>query len=453
MSNKVRATNGNSSASRRGFLGQSCKALGGAALAGNLAIARSAHAAGEETIKIALVGCGSRGAGAATQALNTKGPVKLWAMADMFENRLNASLNNLIKGEQASYDREAHQGFATRIDVPAERRFLGFDAYAKAVDSGVDLVILATPPHFRPMHYEYAVKQGKHVFMEKPVAVDASGIRRLLAANEQAEKKNLKVSVGLMYRHRLPNQETIQRINEGAIGDISLLRCYANTAFMRNTPRRPADVSEMDYQLRNPYHFLWLSGDYFVDNLLHFIDLGLWAKGGHPVSAQGQGGRQFRLEQQSGDCYDHHFVEFTFDDGVTMYGQTRQISGCWNQAAAMVDGTKGCASIDRGRIEGANPWRFRGPNTNQYQIEHDVLFDAVRNGKPHNEVEYAANSTMTAIMGRMASYSGQMVRWEEAISSTVSLVPKRYAFDAEPPVVADANGQYPVAMPGVTKVF
>ncbi len=441
--------------SRRDFLRGSVgiAAAGTAALRVSSSIASRAYAAGDETIKVALIGCGARGTGAASQALKTRGPVKLWAMADLFQDRLETSLNNLTKGQQADYDREAHEGFSAKIDVPPERRFVGFDAYKQAVDSGVEMVILATPPHFRPVHYEYAVKQGKHVFMEKPLAVDAPGVRQILAANEEAKKKDLKVSVGLMFRHNTRYQETIKRLQDGAIGEVAFMRCYWNTSFLRDTRPRPADMTEMYYQLRHPYHFLWVSGGYFVDALLHFIDVCLWLKGGHPVTAQGQGGRQFRLDTQHGDTFDHHFVEFTFDNGTKMFAQTRQISGCWNSASAHAHGMDGCADIGRGRIEGAGKWRFRGPVPNYYQVEHDVLMDAIRNNKPHNETDYAAMSTMTAIMGRMASYSGQVIRWGDALNSKRSLAPERYAFDAAPPVVADKNGYYPVAMPGVTKVL
>jgi len=408
---------------------------------------------GNDTIKIALIGCGSRGTGAASQALATEGPVKLWAMADVFGDRLEGSLANLAKGEKADYDREAHAGLEAKIDVPPERRFVGFDAYQKAIDSGVDLVILATPPQFRPAQFEYAVKQGKHVFMEKPLAVDAPGIRQILHANEEAKQKNLKVSVGLMYRHNLQLQETIKRIQDGAIGAIPLLRCYWNMGPMRDTPPRRPEMSEMVYQLRNPYHFLWLSGDYFTDALLHFLDVCCWAKGAYPVNAQGQGGRLTVSETQRGDTYDFHCVEFGFADGSRMIAQTRQIAGCWSQSGAFAHGVQGFSDICRGAIQGSIAWRFRGHPANPYQVEHDVLFDAIRKDRPHNEVDHAAKSTMTAILGRMASYSGQWIEWETALQSNVRLGPESWSFDGAAPVIADATGNYPVAIPGVTKVF
>jgi myo-inositol 2-dehydrogenase / D-chiro-inositol 1-dehydrogenase len=412
-----------------------------------------ASAMGDQRIKVALVGCGSRGTGAAAQALATKGPITLWAMADLFADRLESSLANLAKGEAADYDREAYQGLKAKIDVPPERQFVGFDAYQKAIASDVDLVILATPPHFRPSYYEYAVQHGKHVFLEKPLAVDAPGVRRIIEANKEAKRKNLKVSVGLMCRHNQSTQETVKRLQDGAIGPITLVRCYWNTGFLRDTSPRPADMSEMLYQLRNPYHFLWLNGDYFVDALLHNIDVACWAKGAFPISAQGQGGRIIYSDRQCGDIFDHHFVEYAFEDDTKMFAQMRVISGCWTMSGTELHGPKGTASVNHGEIRGANAWRFRGKMANPYQVEHDVLIDAIRRDRPHNEVDDAAASTLTAIMGRMASYSGKVVDWNTALNSTLRLGPEKYSLDAPAPVVADATGKYPVAVPGVSKVF
>lgn len=436
---------------RRQILAGGATAAGAALLQTRLA---GAFASGDETIKVALVGCGSRGTGAICQALSTKGPIKLWAMADVYSDRLERSLKNLLKGMTSAYTRTVHAGFKSQIDVPPERRFVGFDAYRQAIQSGVDLVILTTPPHFRPAHFEYAVEQGKHLFMEKPLAVDAPGIRRLMAANEEAKRKSLRVGVGLMSRHNLRVQQTIQKIHDGVLGPINLMRSYCNTGLFRDTSPRPPQQTEMDYQLRNPYHFLWLGGDYFIDNMTHFLDLCNWAKGAHPVEAQGQGGRSLYLPMQSGDTFDHHAVEFTYADGVKIFTQIRQMPGCWNRACVYVHGPDGLAELPRGQInKGKHPWRFRGTVPNPYQAEHDVLVEAIRKGTPHNEVEYGATTTMTAILGRMASYSGQMLRWDEALQSSISLAPKRYAFDAKPPVVADSTGRYPVAIPGTTKVL
>ena len=440
-----------SATSRRGFLKRSSSVLAGGAL--TAAISTRAHASGDETLKVALVGCGGRGTGAVAQALCTAGPVKLWAMADVFANRLKASHKNLTSGQDARYDLVAHKGYGQKIDVPPQRRFVGFDAYKQAIDSGVDVVILATQPHFRPEHYEYAVKQGKHVFMEKPVATDAPGIRRLLAANEEAKKKNLKVVCGFQRHHMAIYQETMKRIKDGALGDIMLLRCYWNSSAGGNIPSRPKDVSEMKHQLRYPYCFTWLSGDHIVEQHVHNIDICNWVMDAHPVEANGMGGRQFRNGRDNGEIFDHHAVEFTYADGTKMFSQCRHNPGCTNNVSEHALGSKGSADIGRGRISGPNKWRFRGKTFKPYQVEHDVLFDAIRKNKPHNEAEYAALSTMTAIMGRMATYSGKVMKWDQALNSSQSLSPAQYTWDAKPPVVADANGVYPCAMPGVTKVL
>ena len=293
--------------------------MAGAALFSELA-GRS-FAGHDSTIKVALVGCGFRGTGAATQVLSTRGPVKLWAMADLFHDRLQSSYHRLVHGIQADYDREASAGFAARIDVPPERRFVGFDAYQKAIDSGVDLVLLTTNQHFRPAHFAYAVDRGKHVFMEKPLGVDVPGIHQLLAANEEAKKKNLKVGVGLVMRHTRHVQECIRRVKEGAIGPVGLMCCYFNFSGLRETPPRPDDMTEMTYQLRNPYHFQWLSGDYIVDAVVHYLDLALWLHGNPPVTAQGQGGRQAYLPNFQGDTFDHIVVEYTFDDRTKLFAK------------------------------------------------------------------------------------------------------------------------------------
>ena len=412
-----------------------------------------AHTSADETIKVALVGCGFRGTGAAAQALLTKGPVKLWAVADLFSDRVESSLNGLQRGLQAENDRDATAGLGAYVDVPPERRFVGFDAYKQAIDSGVDLVILATHQHFRPMHFAYAVKQGKHVFMEKPMGVDVPGVRQVMAAGEEARKKNLKVGVGLYMRHSRRVQETLRRVREGAIGPTELMCCYFNMSFLRSTPPRPADMNEMTYQLRNPYHFQWLSGDYVVDALVHYFDLCLWLHGGHPVSAQGQGGRQTYLPDQQGDTFDHQAIEYAFKDGVRLFAQTRQISGCWTQSTAQVYGPHGRADLFRGWIEGSKPWRQRGRIPNPYQVEHDVLMNAIRRDEPHNDVDHAARATLVGIMGRMASYSGQQITWDQVVNCNVSLAPERYAFDATPPVLPDQTGRYPVPTPGVTKPY
>ena len=440
--------------SRRSFLQKSGAIVTTSALAGSLSLARGAHAAGDDALKVALIGCGGRGTGAIVQALNTQGPVKLWAMADLFEDKIEGSLATLAKRDKGRYDRQSHDGLSGMIDVPPERRFVGFDAYQKAIDSGVDVVILTTQPHFRPIHFDYAIQKGKHVFMEKPVATDVPGIRQVLAAAETAKKKNLKVGVGFQRHHDARYMETVNRLRDGAIGKIDFLRCYWNSSGARQPFVKEPDMTEMYYQLRSAYYFTWLSGDHIVEQHVHNIDVCNWIMGGHPVSAQGQGGRQVRIGPLVGDIYDHHFVEYTYADGTKMFSQCRHIPGCWNQVAEYSVGKTGHADVGGGQIDaGDNRWKYRGEKQNPYQVEHDVLFDAIRNDRPHNEAEYGAITTMTAIMGRMATYSGKVISWDDAIKSKISLAPNRYDWDGTPSALPGPDGLYPCAIPGVTKVM
>ena len=340
------------------------------------------------------------------------------------------------------------------LDVCGLNRFVGFDAYQKAIDSGVDVVILTSQPHFRPIHFEYAVQQGKHVFMEKPVATDSPGIRRVLAAAEAAKEKNLKVGVGFQRHHDAVYTETVGRLLDGAVGKINHLRCYWNSSGARQPFVKEPGMTEMYYQLRSAYYFTWLSGDHIVEQHVHNIDVCNWIMGSHPVTAQGQGGRQVRIGPLVGDIFDHHFVEYTYPDGTRMFSQCRHIPGCWNQVAEFVAGSKGQSDVGGGKIEtDGDSWTYRGPKQNPYQVEHDVLFDAIRNDRPHNEAEYGATTTMTAIMGRMATYSGQVIPWDDALQSKVSLAPDRYDWDGTPSVVAGEDDLYPCATPGVTRFF
>ena len=423
-------------------------AAGVAAALGTLDAARAAHAAGGEELKIALIGCGGRGTGAAAQALGTAGPVKLWAMADAFEDRLEGSLKRLLKGGKVS--RGTSEGLADRIDVPPERRFVGLEAYRQAIDAGVDVVVMATPPGFRPMQFDYAVRQGKHVFMEKPVAVDGPGIRQVLATAEEAQRKGLKVSVGLHRRHDPVYQRNVGRIHDGLLGRVRLLCAYSNRAGTGKYLKRTPEMTEMQYQVGHWYYFTWLSGDFIVEQSVHMLDVCNWAKGDYPVEAQGQGGRQVRTGNDYGQIYDHFAIEYTYEDGAKLFSQNRHIRGCWNDISHHAYGTEGHLQI--GEAPRADRRRDREA-ANPYQIEHDVLFDAIRHDKPRAEAEYAAMSTLTAIMGRMAGYSGNVVTRDQALHSTLSLSPDRYTWDATPPVLPDETGAYPVPMPGVTKAW
>ena len=407
-----------------------------------LPAARFAHAAGSDEIKVALVGCGGRGTGAANQALNTMKGLKLVAVADVSPERMATSLASL-KAQHPEL-----------VDVSMANQFIGFEAYRQAI-AQCDLAICATPPGFRPIHFEEAVRQGRHCFLEKPVAVDAPGVRRVLAAAEEAKRKGLKVGVGLQRHHQPSYIEAVKRLQDGAIGDITSMRCYWLGNARDGLERKP-DETEMQYQIRNWYFFAWLSGDHIVEQHIHNIDVINWIKGGYPVRAQGMGGRQVRNKKTHGHIFDHHFVEYEYADGSRLFSQCRQGQlGAFNQVSESVTGTKGGAELGLRnrlfRITGANPWEMNVKVAEDgHQLEHYPLIDAIRNNKPMNEAEHGAKSTMTAILGRMATYSGKMVEWEEAIASKLDLSPKTLAWDAAPPILPDADGFYPVAIPGQT---
>ncbi len=433
---------------RRTFLKTGSAAMAGGALLGSLSAERFAHAAGSDELKVALVGCGGRGGGAADQALSTYqlGPLKLVAMADVHEDRLQGTLKNLTTKH------------AERVDVPKERQFLGFDAFEKAI-AIADVVILATPPGFRPMQIEAAVKAGKHIFTEKPVATDAPGIRKVLAAAEEAKKKNLKIGVGLQRHHQAGYIETVKRLHDGEIGDIVSMRCYWNgqTPWVKTRESLEKQygrkLTEMEYQMRNWYYFTWICGDHIVEQHIHNLDVIDWVKKGHPVKAQGMGGVEVRKGPDYGEIFDHHAVEFTYADGSVCFSQCRHQPGCWNSVSEHVVGTKGSANVGGNTILGENKWRYKNEGAKDpYQQEHDDLFTAIRKNTPYNELEYGAHSTMTAILGRLATYGGKEVEWDKAIKSEISLFPDKLAWDAPMKVNPDADGMYPHAIPGKTVV-
>ncbi|RMG37006.1 MAG: gfo/Idh/MocA family oxidoreductase [Planctomycetota bacterium] len=440
-----RKTNASSGRSRREFLKTSSASIAAGLAAGQLAVAKAAFSGGDDTIRIGLIGCGGRGTGAAAQAMNTAGPTKLVAMGDAFEDRLQTSLKNLQRQH------------GQKVDVPPERQFVGFDAYKKVLACDIDLVILATPPGFRPLHFAAAVDAGKHIFMEKPVAVDAPGVRKILEANKVAKEKKLAVAVGLQRHHEPRYIETIKRLKDGAIGDIVLARAYWNGGGVWVRPRKPGQT-EMEYQMRNWYYFNWLCGDHIVEQHIHNIDVINWLKDAYPVTAQGQGGRQVRIGKDYGEIYDHHFVEFTYADGTKMLSQCRHIRNCWNQVAEFAHGTKGSADISGATIrdaKGETVWRFGRGGGGGHQQEHHDLFAALRAGKIPNEGDYGALSTMTAIMGRMATYSGKVIEWDKALNSelVISPVEKFTSFDDTPPVLPGPDGMYACALPGITRVL
>jgi myo-inositol 2-dehydrogenase / D-chiro-inositol 1-dehydrogenase len=423
---------------------------GTAALAAGLGIARTAHAAGSDVVRLGLIGCGNRGTGACREALLTEGPKRLVAIGDLFPERIEFSLKNLLK-----YD-DIHSS----IDVPDDRRFVGFDAYQRVIDAGVDLVLLATPPHFRPIHYAAAIQAGKHAFLEKPICVDAPGYRQLLAANAEAKRQKLSVVVGLQRRHQRNYLEGVQKIRDGAIGDVTYIRTYFNVpAGGRSGMLRPAGMSELEYQIRHWGVFLWLCGDHLVEQATHQVDVANWVLNAHPVRASGLGGREVRRGPGNGDIWDHHTIEFEYEGGARYFCQARQQAGTWDHVSESVHGTKGMLVL------GTGPWGF-GDLTprdlrdkkrvveNPYRREHDNLFASIRGTGPYRlDAEYGATSSMTAVMGRMATYSGRLITWDEAVQSELRLGPDRYTWDADPPVKADASGAYAAAVPGETRVL
>ena len=438
--------------SRRDFIktGSSMLVAGGA-MAGTLSLARSAHAFGSDQIKIGLVGCGGRGTGAADQAMNTEGDTKLVAVGDVFEDRMSSCLRSLSSRH------------SKQVDVPKERQFVGFDCYKKVIESDIDLVILATPPGFRPLHFETAVNAGKHVFMEKPVASDAPGVRRVLEANKIAKEKNLAVAVGLQRHHEKAYIETINRLKDGAIGDIIFCRAYWNSGGVW-TRERSASQTELEYQMRNWYYFNWLCGDHIVEQHIHNLDVINWLMDGPPATAQGQGGRQVRKGSDHGEIYDHHMIEFTYGNGVKMLSCCRHIPGVWNSVSEHAHGSKGYADISGGKIydaKGDLAWSYGSGGRNGHQEEHHDLFAALRNGERPNEGDNGAHSTMTAIFGRMATYSGKELSYDDAFKSEIALADfdKLTSFDDEAPVKPNPeavekqaeNSPYVIPMPGSTK--
>jgi predicted dehydrogenase len=426
---------GTAQPSRRDFIKSSTVAVVGGALAGSLAVGRSAHAAaGDDTLKVGLIGCGGRGSGAVLNALAADSNVKLIAMADVFEDRLNASLRNLQQAVPPS-----------KIAVRPDHCFIGFDAYQKLLATDVDVVLMATPPHFRPAHLKAAVAAGKHVFCEKPTAVDAPGVRSVLDTCEEAKKKNLAVVSGLCYRYDLPKREIIKRIHDGAIGDVLALQANYLTTPLLYTPRKP-EWTDMEYQLRNWNYFTWLSGDFNVEQHVHSLDKAAWVM--HdvpPVRASGIGGRQVRGDEQ-GQVFDHFAVVYEYENGVRLYSYCRQMAGCSMDVSDHVIGTKGTADLmqmPQPTITGENAWKYHGPKPkSMYDVEHQELFSSLRSGSPINNGLYMCRSTMMAIMGRMVCYTGQSLTWDQCFKSKEDLTPAKYELGPMPTP--------PVAKPGLT---
>ncbi len=444
-----------SSSSRRTFLKNSGRIAAATTLAMS-AIPR-VHAAEDNTIQVALIGCGGRGTGAAANALSVpNGPIKLVAMADVFENRLSSSYENLAKQ------------FPAQVDVPAERKWVSFDGYKHAIDAlrPGDVAIFATPPAFRWVHFKYAIEKGVNVFMEKPVTVDGPTSRRMLELAAESVKRNLKVGVGLMCRHCDARAELLDRINSGEIGDITMLRAYRQMGQTGNTPvgPKPADMDELLYQIRHFHSFLWASGGAYSDFLIHNIDECCWMKGAWPVSASASGGRHYRGNDVDQN-FDTYSVEYTFADGTKLFLEGRTMPGCHQEFASYAHGTKGSAVISTaghtpakcrtfdGHVMQAKyeKWAYPQPEANPYQLEWDHLIEAIRQDKPYNEVERGVIASVVTSMGRMAAHTGQIVTYDDMLECDHEFAPTvdQLAFGSPAPLQAGPDGKYPVPMPGL----
>ncbi|MCB9346680.1 MAG: Gfo/Idh/MocA family oxidoreductase [Lewinellaceae bacterium] len=433
---------------RREFVKTAGAAAGSLILAPSMLSAK-AHIGGDDAIRVGLVGCGGRGTGAAVQALLSGQNVRLVAMADAFRDQVDSSY------QQIQEEMENNELPADRLSVPEEHKFSGFEGYQKVIPL-CDVVILATPPGFRPIHFEAAVKAGKHIFMEKPVAVDAPGIRRVLKAAEEAKAKKLNVVVGLQRHYEKVYLRWMEMLHAGAIGDIVTAHVYWNSSGVWVRPRQEGQT-EMEYQMRNWYYFNWLCGDHINEQHIHNLDVGNWAKQAYPVKAHGMGGRLVRTGKDHGEIFDHHSVEYEYADGSRMFSQCRHMKDTYYQVTESFQGTNGSAPKP-GVIQTPGGYKLLDydarKDPNPYQVEHELIFDAIAKGEfRYADAENAAKSTLTAIMGRMATYSGQLIEWDAALNSELSLMPERFAWDAEPPVAPNEEGFYPVAVPGETRVM
>ena len=415
---------------RRNFLK---KASAATAVAGTLLSAPKVHAGGDDVLKVGLIGCGGRGCGAAANAINADPNVQLWAMGDAFADRLELAKNI------------CRESCGEKYAVTDDRCFYGFDAYQQVIDSGVDVCILATPPHFRPQQFEAVVAAGKHCFIEKPVGVDVPGVRRIQAACEQAKAKGLAVVSGLCWRYHPGVVETVQRVMDGAIGEIVAIQSTYNAGLLWHRGDKP-DWSRMEYQMRNWLYHTWLSGDHIVEQAVHSLDKTAWLnEDASPISAYGMGGRQQRTEEQFGNIFDHHAITYEYPNGVKVFFTCRQQKGCMNLVDEHVLGTKGTAWILRNEINSEEgSWKFKEKVGSMYDLEHVAMFKSIRDGAPINNGHYMCNSTLLAIMGRMATYGGKEIKWDDLMNSDTVLGPTEYEWGAVP--------EDPVAIPGITTI-
>ncbi len=435
------STDNKGNSSRREFVKNS-SLLAGGLLAAPLMSKANYFSGADDTIKVALVGSGGRGTGAAIQALKSRQNVKLVAVADAFKDRVEQSLRSMKKVDEID---------SSRIDVPEDRQFTGFDAYLKAIPLA-DVVILATPPGFRPLHFETAIKMGKHVFMEKPVATDPAGINKVLATAKLAKARKLNVVVGLQRHYQNSYRELFKR--KDLIGDITSAQCWWNGDGVWVRPRQEGQT-EMEYQMRNWYYFNWLCGDHITEQHVHNIDVINWFKGAYPIKAQGMGGREVRTGKEYGEIFDHHFVEFHYADGTILNSQCRHQPKTMSKVDELLIGTKGKIFAGAANIvdhKGKVIYQFdKSTENDPYQTEHDELFAAIAKGEyKFEDAENGAHSTMSSILGRMATYSGQAIELDKALASNIDLQPKEYSWTAAPSILPNADGFYPVAVPGTT---
>ncbi len=433
--NQTAATSGDD---RRQFLRRAAAASVATGALLQASRASAVHSTHTETLKVGLVGCGGRGTGAAVQTLKADPHTRLVAMGDLFADQLSASLKRLQKSSVSD-----------RVVVDTDHRFTGFDAYRRVIDSGVDVVLLAAPPHFRPEHLKACVDAGKHVFAEKPIAVDAPGVRAVLEASEAAGKRNLSLVSGLCWRYHFGARAAMQQVHDGTVGDVTAVE----TTYNASRPGKPWPMrrregwSDLEWQIRNWYWFTWLSGDHIVEQAIHSLDKGAWVfHDDPPTAAIGLGGLQARLDEPRGQIFDHHAVLFEYPDGRRHFHYCRQMPGCFNVVATHVLGTRGTCRIEQHRCtsyEGRAMWRYQGPKNVMHQTEHDEMYAALRRGEPINNGAYMCRSTMLAILGRMATYTGRKVTWAEAFESNHRLGPSAYNWDQKLDVP-------PVAVPGIT---
>lgn len=426
--------NSNPRTDRRQFLQRSASAAAiSPLLVSSAAAAAGVHEGTDETLRVGLIGCGGRGTGAALDSLRADPQTKLVAIGDTFADRAHDSLKSI----------QADEKVGSRAVVDEDHIFVGFDAYKSVIDAGVDVVILTTPPHFRPQHLAYAIEQGKHCFVEKPIAVDAPGVLSVQATCELAKQKKLAVVSGLCWRYDDGVLETIKRIQDGAIGDIIAIESSYNAGTLWHRKSQP-EWSGMEYQVRNWLYYTWLSGDHIAEQAIHSLDKTAWLHDdASPTAAVGIGGRQQRTDEKYGHIFDHHVVFYEYANGVPVYFTCRQQDNTTTHVDELVLGTKGKAQILKHRIEGENKWRFRGKKPSMYLQEHVAMYRSIRDGTPINNGHYMCNSTMIAIMGRMCTYTGQKLTWEQAIGSQERLGPDTYHWTDMP--------EPEVAIPGVTK--